>query len=345
MAEVELDIDGAVGKGINYDALTGPIAVGDRVAVNTTAVDLGLGSGGRHFVLWNLARPQFVDEGPGHLMKLRYTPLQHANLSVEEPDSPHHKNLRDIVGIEGLPVIACGLHSQLLPVAVTLRALNPALKVAYVMTDGGALPAKFSRHTAWLRREGYLSSVITAGQAFGGDLEAVNLYSAIAAAKAVVGADIAVVGMGPGIAGTGTALGHTGIEQGQIINAAHALGGRPVMILRLGQADKRRRHQGISHHSLTALTLVALGPAVVPVPIFGDGLKDLRALIGEQIEQAKIPDRHEVREVDSDITLALLQSLSAAGGPTASTMGRGLWEEPAFFLAAGAAATAAFDLL
>ena len=32
------------------------MAPGDRVVVNTTAVDLGLGTGGWHVVHWNLAR-------------------------------------------------------------------------------------------------------------------------------------------------------------------------------------------------------------------------------------------------------------------------------------------------
>ena len=36
--------------------LTGPVAAGERVVVNTTAVDLGLGTGGWDVVHWNLAR-------------------------------------------------------------------------------------------------------------------------------------------------------------------------------------------------------------------------------------------------------------------------------------------------
>src|ERR687888_2176230 len=33
-----------------YPALVGPVGLGDRVLVNTTAVELGLGTGGVHFV-------------------------------------------------------------------------------------------------------------------------------------------------------------------------------------------------------------------------------------------------------------------------------------------------------
>ncbi len=56
--------------------LIGTVAVGDRVVVNTTAVDLGLGTGGWHFVHWNLARESWSEPGPGTEMKLRYTSLQ-----------------------------------------------------------------------------------------------------------------------------------------------------------------------------------------------------------------------------------------------------------------------------
>ena len=44
--------------------LTGPVAVGDRVVVNTTAVELGLGTGGWHVVHWNLDRDAWSEPGP-----------------------------------------------------------------------------------------------------------------------------------------------------------------------------------------------------------------------------------------------------------------------------------------
>ena len=40
--------------------LTGRVDVGDAVVVNTTAVELGLGTGGWHVVHWNLARDAVV---------------------------------------------------------------------------------------------------------------------------------------------------------------------------------------------------------------------------------------------------------------------------------------------
>ena len=347
--EIAVEIGGQAGKAINYDNLTGPVAAGDKVIVNTTAVDLSLGTGGYGFVLWNLSRGELNSEGAaqgaGHLMKLRYTPLQTAGLSVEEEDSPHHEALRNVTSIDNLPVIACELHSQLLPTAVTIKEIKPQARVAYIMTDGGALPSAFSKTAAWLRAHGYLDAIITAGQAFGGDFEAVNIYSALAAAKYVVNADVAVVAMGPGIAGTGTALGHSGIEQGQIINAASALSGRPIAALRLSQSDARPRHLGLSHHTIAALTVAALAPAIVPVPELPDALSVFAGSINERIEQSGIKKRHDVRLVGNNITLEALRKIAENGGPKASTMGRGPDLEPAFFLAAGAAAIIAIEFL
>src|SRR3954453_23640688 len=57
-------------------ALTGEVDAGDEVVVNTTAVDLGLGTGGWHVVHWNLSRRELELPGGGHVMKLRYTSLQ-----------------------------------------------------------------------------------------------------------------------------------------------------------------------------------------------------------------------------------------------------------------------------
>ena len=51
--------------------LTGDVAVGDDVVMNTTAVELGLGTGGWHVVHWNLNRRELDQPGPGHIMKVR----------------------------------------------------------------------------------------------------------------------------------------------------------------------------------------------------------------------------------------------------------------------------------
>ena len=72
---VELDDEAGEVGAISYDELTGPVEPGDRVVLNTTAVALGLGTGGFHVVMARLGGP--VDApGPGHVIKARYTPSQ-----------------------------------------------------------------------------------------------------------------------------------------------------------------------------------------------------------------------------------------------------------------------------
>jgi hypothetical protein len=50
---VELDVvvDGSAGRALAYPELVGEPAAGDRVLLNTTAVALGLGTGGYHLVV------------------------------------------------------------------------------------------------------------------------------------------------------------------------------------------------------------------------------------------------------------------------------------------------------
>src|SRR6202034_3034409 len=170
-----------------------------------------------------------------------------------------------------MPVVVADLHSALPAVLAgiqgsyrTDRGSGP--RVAYVMTDGGALPAWCSRTVAGLREAGWLAATITTGQSFGGDLEAVTVHSGLLSARHVVGADVAIVAQGPGNLGTGTTWGYSGVAAGEAVNAAAVLGGRPVASLRISFADPRGRHQGVSHHSLTAYGRVALARADVVVP-------------------------------------------------------------------------------
>ncbi len=345
LIELAVELEGRAARALAFEELSGAATVGDRVLLNVTAEQLHLGSGGYHFVICGPMIDSNHPPEPGHLMKLRYTPMQRSALSVEEPDSPYHELLREAEDLAGQPVVACGLHSQVLPIAVSLRAVDPNLRVAYVMTDGGALPAAYSRTVRWLKEEGYLATVITAGQAFGGDHEAVNLFSALLAAKLVEEADVTVVAMGPGIVGTGTALGHTGMEQGEIINATAALGGRPVAPLRLGQLDDRPRHHGLSHHSVSALIRAALATALVPLPVFDGEFEEFGAEVAASLQAAGIEERHTVKTYRADMIFGLLAEIADKKGPKASTMGRGISEEPAFFMAAAAVGPAVREML
>src|SRR5262245_20392419 len=80
---VRLEVDGT--PCVAYPRLTGPVALGDDVVVNVQAVELGLGSGGFHILYANLTRGLDLPPDAGaHVMKLPYTPLQHAVVHAEE---------------------------------------------------------------------------------------------------------------------------------------------------------------------------------------------------------------------------------------------------------------------
>jgi len=64
------------------------------------------------------------------------------------------------------------------PVAAGIKeTAGDKVQVAYVMTDGGALPLSFSRLISDLRDKALIDTVITCGHAFGGETsEAINIY-------------------------------------------------------------------------------------------------------------------------------------------------------------------------
>jgi hypothetical protein len=330
-------------RALAYPALVGDVAAGDRVLVNTSAVALGLGTGGFHLVVAVLDRTveqrAAVDpHGPGHLVKARYTPLQAIVLGVDEEASPHRAAMAATDDLDGLPVVVADLHSALpavlAGVLATGQAIGAALRVAYVMTDGGALPLWFSRTVA--RLAPLLSGTVTTGQAFGGDLEAVTVHSGLLACRAVLDADVVVVTQGPGNLGVGTPWGFSGVAVGEVVNAVAALGGRAVASLRLSDADPRERHRGISHHSRTAYGRVALAaadivvPTGLPQPLADDVARDV----------APLADRHRIVEVETDGLLDALRALPVR----LSTMGRSLEQDTSYFLAAAAAGRRAAEL-
>jgi hypothetical protein len=165
LQRVHIDLGRGPERAYVLTQLTGPVAVGDDVIVNTTAVELGLGTGGWHVVHWNLTRGEWSEAGPGHIMKARYTSLQADVGSSEEQAG----ELLDVSSIEGLPVVACGLHSQVPAVAVAFKRHAPTAKLAYVMTDGAALPLALSDLIFALQERSLIDATITCAHAFGGD--------------------------------------------------------------------------------------------------------------------------------------------------------------------------------
>ena len=316
--ELEVRVGGERRRAIAYPHLTGAVRPGDRVWLNTTAVDLGLGTGGYDFVI--AAEGRCPAPGHGRAMKLRYTPLQVRVPAVEEAIGPLP------AGLDGLPVVVAELHSQLAPVLAGWWWAGGTGPVVYVATDGGALPLAVSRLVDRLRREGWLQRVITAGQAVGGDDEAVHLASALLAARAR-GARLVVVAMGPGIQGTGETLGHSGLDQAWGLVLAERLGGQPVAVARLSQADGRSRHRGLSHHTAGVLGLLSR-PAWLPLP------RPLPREAAEELGRLAVA----AGCLPVDVPTAPAAAWLARAGPAVETMGRGPSADPPFFhagLAAG----------
>ena len=332
LQRVEVDLGHGPERAYALSQLTGPVELGDRVVVNTTAVELGLGTGGWHVVHWNLERDHWSEPGPGHIIKGRYTSIQSDVGSTEE----HLEALAEVESIDGMPVVVAALHSQLPAVAAAFRAARPDGRLVYVMTDGAGLPLALSDLVATLCAKGLVDATVTCGHAFGGDYEAVSIYSALAVARHVAQADVAVVVMGPGIVGTNTRLGFSGMEVGPILDAAHALGGVAIACLRVSFADGRDRHVGLSHHSATALRLAAREPVLVAVPELPP---DEATRLRNDLVAAGIDRRHELVDVAAPDALDLFGHF----GLEITSMGRPAAADPALFQAAAAAGVLAAE--
>lgn len=326
----------------------------DRVVINTAAVDLALGTGGYDFVMHILEKPgaegqrSFAAQAAdgqrraetGHMMKLRYTPWQLPVLAIEEPDSPHHATLKHVRDVGGMPAVLIALHSQLAPAAAALRLqLPPKSRIVFVMTDDAALPVAFSFTVPRLRKVALVDGVVTTGHAFGGDVESMTLFSGLLAARHVLKADAVIVGPGPGSAGTGTPYGTPAICIGQHADAVSVLGGEAVVAPRISFSDRRERHRGISHHTLTAFGRIAQRPCTFVLPTLESAAADV---VAAQIERAGI-DRHhnvvlETRGEDAVKTLADV-------GIALTSMGRNEVAERPLFLAAAAAGYVAADFV
>jgi hypothetical protein len=308
LARIEVDGTACVA----YPGLTGPVALGDEVVVNVQARELGLGSGGFDVLYANLTRGlDLAAEAGAHVMKLPYTPLQDAVRHAEEDQSLAEH-------LEGLPVVCCSLHSQLAPACAALSGV----RVAYLQLEGGALPVALSDAVRALRERGLVDVAIGVGACFGGDAECVNVYSALAWAKAR-GVDVAVCAIGPGIVGTGTGLGHGGMAAAAALNAAAQLDGAPIIALRLSERDPRARHRDISHHTEAILSLTG-SQVTIPWP-------------------AGCPVEHPVA---ADAEVVDVQGWQdACEGLPLSHMGRGPDDDPWFFAASFAAGVAARRLV
>ena len=317
-------------KAINYLELSGAAAPGNRVFLNTTAVRLNLGSGGYHFVMLNTAASPYSPH-TGHIIKMRYTPLQHKVLTWEENCGPDADNCQTKYTGLHIPVVIGELHSMLAPFVRTLKLINSKCRIVYIMSDSASLPLSFSRTVYSLKDDGVLSGTITAGQAFGGDLECVNIYTALIAAREELKADVIIIAPGPGVVGTGTRYGYGGVEQGEHVERVHKLGGIPLVIPRISFADSRSRHQGISHHTLTTLGELTTKSCILPLPACS---RDKMRLFYQQLTAASLLKKHRVVIISSKRFKHYMKECCG----DSSTMGRGLQADPIFFATACACA-------
>ena len=256
---VRCEVDGIAC--VAYPELTGPVVEGDEVLVNVQARELGLGSGGFDIVYANLTQGLELPASPrAHVMALPYTPGQWAVRHAEEDGGLAES-------LDGLPVVLCTVHSQVVPACAALRGL----RVAYAQVAGGALALGLSDAVRALQAGGLVASTASVAPCFGGDVRCVSVASALL--WAAPQHDVVVCSVGPGIVGTGTRFGHGAVSLAEAANVVTALGGRPILAQRVSVADERARHRGISHHTEAVLQL-ALGEVTVAPPELGDGWRE-----------------------------------------------------------------------
>ena len=329
--ELTVLVNESIHNAINYIKINQRVKVNDELLLNTSAVELNLGTGGADFVIANLNNLESALSQGGHIMKLRYTPLQVKTFAAEEQESIHHEKINNFKSLDNLPIVVGTLHSMLSPFAATLKRNNEDLNIVYIMTDGAALPIYLSKNVKELKRKKLIDFTITIGNAFGGDYECINIYTALILAKEVLKADVVFVSMGPGIVGSGTKYGFTGIEAGSILDAAAKLGGKAISIPRISFADKRDRHRGISHHSITILNEIVNSRVTIPINIQDEKRKDF---VKNQLNTNSLCNKHEVVYIKEDDTKANLDFYDLK----VKSMGRGFEEDEEFFKSCSGAA-------
>ncbi|MCK8816606.1 DUF3866 family protein [Natroniella sulfidigena] len=330
LTKIKVKVDNIEKRGISYDDLVGQVEVGDEVILNTTATSLRLGTGGYDFVIYILGKEQELT-GAGHIMKLRYTPYQIKTNSVEEQNNPNYKSIKEFKSLNGTPVVVGTLHSMLPAITVAIKENRPETNITYIMTDGAALPLKLSELVYQMQSAGLIDHTITSGHAFGGELEAVNIYSALVAASQINQADIIVITMGPGIVGTGTKYGFSGVEQAEILHAVKSLGGGPIAVPRISFSDSRKRHYGLSHHTRTNLGELSLVKAKIGIPKFNK--QKYLEIIKKQLIEFELAAKHQIIYREGEEIISYLDKLDFK----VQTMGRNYQQDREYFITAGVA--------
>lgn len=252
---LRIEVDGE--PCLAFPRLTGPVAVGDMVLVNHQRVPADPGHAG----------PQ-ADVLSVNLTRGLRLPAVDGASAMAWPSAPGQLAVRAAEAglaelperVEGMPVVCCGLHSQVVPVCAALRGR----RVAYLQLAGGALPVSLSDALRALRGRHLLETTIAVAPCVDADLQCVTVASALAVAAAR-GVEVVVAGIGPGIVRTGSRWGHGGVAVADAANAAAALGASPMIAPCVSFADPGQGRRGLSDTTISALAL-CLGEVRVAWP-------------------------------------------------------------------------------
>ena len=220
---------------VAYPRLTGPVELGDEVVVNVQARELGLGSGGFDVLYVNLTRGLGLAAEPG---RARDDAPVHAAAARGALRGGGRRAGGDL---DGMPVVCCSLHS---PARSGLRRsrrgrasrLRPAprrraarLALGLGARAEGARPRRAGgRDRRVLRRR-------RAGRRR-------RLRARLGRGRR--GSTSRSARSAPGSSAPARRLGHGGVAAAEAANAASALGGSPVLAVRVSEGDARERHRG-----------------------------------------------------------------------------------------------------
>lgn len=332
-------------KAINYIDETGICNLMDVVIINSIGNRLELGTGGYNFIYLNLSNKLEGGEIPGrshgHIIKMKYTPGQIRVKTVEE--NIEFKNIFNIEPkLTPKPVIYVILHSMLSPLVTTIKYIDPNITISCVYTYGGAMNANNSFTLKKLKKSGLIDCIITTGECFGGDYEAINIATGILFGFNQLNSDMIVICCGPGVAGSSTFFGFSTFDFIGSIYTAKLFGLCPVLIPRISMADKRERHMGVSMQSISILQTLDFA---VHVPVYKDN-EDVVAFnfIYNQLSKYNIINKHNVHFIDDIVIKKAMNNID----PDIRVMGRSYTEDPWFFnncSSAGAYAVELFNKL
>ncbi|MFK3937834.1 DUF3866 family protein [Alkalihalobacillus sp. NPDC078783] len=320
---------------ILYKRFFPSVSIGTKIVINQTATALKLGTGGYDFVKHVMASNNQFTNSDKHIMKLRYTPLQHIGNSVEEIKE-HQALFENHLSLQNKKIILAELHSMVPIIYDVANVLDPTASCCFIFDDSASLTIEISSHIRRLQKKSTVHS-ITVGQCIGGEYDAVSVASALQFAHGYLKADLIIISVGPGVVGTGTKYGHTAMDLANWANTVGSLGGCPVWIPRLSFADSRDRHYGLSHHTITPLFEFTYCPCVL---VFPPLQTDQKKVVESQLSSVCRVDHHIIYSSILSNEGSIRRVLATG---KVKTMGRGYNDDPVFFEAVSEAVCFCLD--